>query len=136
MSYAVSAALQSAVFTAVSADPTVVGLVGDAVYDALPGGALPRLYISLGPETVRDAGDATGSGAVHSLVVSVFTDVAGFQSAKEAAGAVSDVLHEADLTLARGRLVSMRFTRARAYKIEKGTGRRIDLTFRARIEDN
>ena len=54
----------------------------------------------------------------------------------DAAGAVSDALHEADLTLLRGRLVSLRFERARAYQIENSTGRRIDLTFRARVEDN
>ncbi|WP_299206617.1 DUF3168 domain-containing protein [uncultured Tateyamaria sp.] len=136
MSYAVSAALQSAVFTAIASDIAVGDAVGDAVYDAVPSGALPNMYINLGPETVRVADDKTGSGAVHSFVVSVVTEVPGFFAAKEAAGAVCDVLHDAALTLDRGRLVSLRFERARAVKIDKGTGRRIDLTFRARTEDN
>ena len=136
MSYAVSAALQSAVFSTVATDPGVIAVVGDAVYDALPSGTLPGLYISLGPENVRAEDDKTGSGSVHRFVVSVVTDVPGFRAAKEAAGAVSDALHEADLTLTRGILVSLQFQRARAFKIEKGTGRRIDLTFRARVEDN
>lgn len=136
MSYAVSAALQGAVFAAVTSDPAVVDAVGDAVYDALPSGALPSLYISLGPETVKVADDKTGGGAVHSFVLSVVTEAPGFLAAKVAAGAVCDVLHDADLPLDRGRLVSLRFERARAVKIDKGTGRRIDLTFRARTEDN
>ncbi|WP_299041157.1 DUF3168 domain-containing protein [uncultured Tateyamaria sp.] len=136
MSYAVSAALQSAVFAAVASDIAVGDAVGDAVYDALPSGALPSIYISIGPETVKVADDMTGSGAIHNFVVSVVTDVPGFFAAKEVAGAVCDVLHDADLTLNRGTLVSLRFERARAIKIDKGTGRRIDLTFRARTEDN
>ena len=136
MSYAVSAALQSAVFSTVATDPGVIAVVGDAVYDALPSGTLPGLHISLGPENVRAEDDKTGSGSAHRCVVSVVTDVPGVRAAKEAAGAVSDALHEADLTLTRGILVSLQFQRARAFKIEKGTGRRIDLTFRARVEDN
>ncbi|MEO9794090.1 DUF3168 domain-containing protein [Tateyamaria sp.] len=136
MSYAVSAALQSAVFAAISADPVVAASVGSAVYDALPSGTLPGLYVSLGPEDVRVEDDKTGSGSAHRFVISVVTDVPGFRAAKEAAGAVSDVLHEADLTLSRGRLVSLRFVSARAYQIDKSAGRRIDLTFRARVDDN
>lgn len=136
MSYAVSAALQSAVFATLSADPDVSALVGGAVYDALPSGTLPGLYVSLGPEDVRSEDDKTGTGSAHRFVISVVTDVPGFRAAKEAAGAVSDALHEADMVLSRGRLVSLRFQRARAYQIDNSTGRRIDLTFRARVEDN
>ena len=136
MSYAVSAALQSAVFAAVASDIAVSDAVGDAVYDALPSGALPSIYITIGPETVKVADDLTGSGAVHSFTASVVTEMPGFFQAKEVAGAVCDVLHDADLPLDRGRLVSLRFEKARAAKIDNGTGRRIDLTFRARTEDN
>lgn len=136
MSYAVSAALQSAVFAAISADPAVAALVGTNVFDALPSGALPSLYVSLGPENVRAEDDSTGSGSSHRFVISVVTEVPGFQAAKQAAGAVCDVLNGADLTLSRGCLVSLRFQRARAYQIDKNAGRRIDLTFRARIDDN
>ena len=136
MSYAVSAALQSAIYTSLSADAGVVGVVGDAVYDAIPSGTLPSLYISLGAELVRNQDDKTGAGAAHQFVVSVITDVPGFRAAKEAAGAVCDALIDAELILTRGRLVSLRFVRARAFKIDKSAGRQIDLTFRARVEDN
>ncbi|MEL6621013.1 MAG: DUF3168 domain-containing protein [Pseudomonadota bacterium] len=136
MTYAVSAALQEAVYTALLEDAEVAAALGGAVYDAIPTGTLPSIYVVLGTEDVRQANDKTGSGAVHRLVLSVITDAPGFRTAKQAAGAVCDVLHEADLTLSRGRLVSLIFQRARAGKIDKGTGRKIDLTFRARVEDN
>ena len=67
MSYAVSAALQSAVFAAISSDSGVVALVGSAVYDALPSGTLPDLYVSLGPEKVTADDDKTGTGSAHQL---------------------------------------------------------------------
>lgn len=136
MTYAVSAALQEAVYTALLEDAEVAAALGGAVYDAIPTGTLPSIYVVLGTEDVRQANDKTGYGAVHRLVLSVITDAPGFRTAKQAAGAVCDVLHEADLTLSRGRLVSLIFQRARAGKIDKGTGRKIDLTFRARVEDN
>ncbi len=135
MSYAISAALQGAVYTALSADPALQALVGTAIYDAVPSGTLPSLYVTLGPEEVRAQDDKTGGGAAHRFTVSVVTEAPGFSAAKEVGGAVCDVLNEADLPMTRGRLVSMRFLRARADKIDKGTGRKIDLIFRARVED-
>ena len=136
MTYAVSAALQEAVYTALQEDAAVGALVGDAVYDAIPTGPLPSTYVVLGAEDVRQADDKTGQGAVHRLVLSVITEEPGCRAAKQVAGAMCDVLHEADLPLSRGRLVSLIFQRARAGKIDKGAGRKIDLTFRARVEDN
>lgn len=135
MSYAISSALQAAVFGALSADPEVTTLVGTAIYDAVPSGTLPSIYVSLGPEQVEAVNESTGQGAVHKMTVSVVTEVPGFAAAKEVAGAVCDVLHDAPLSLARGQLVSLRFERAAAAKIDNATGRKIDLTFRARVED-
>ncbi len=135
MSYAVSGALQAAVFQALSADPTLVALVGGNVFDALPAGAVPSLYVALGPEKASDASDQTGGGALHELTVSVVTESAGFAAAKEAAGAVSDVLVDADLVLTRGTLVSMRFYKATAARVGTADTRRIDLIFRARVCD-
>jgi hypothetical protein len=135
MSYAMSAALQTAVFARVSSDPSVAGLVGTAVFDAPPPGALPALYVSLGPEVVKDRSDKSGAGAQHEFTVSVVSDAAGFAAAKAVAGAVSDALVDADLPLSRGRLVGLWFLRAKAMRVGSGERRRIDLTFRARVED-
>jgi len=135
MSYAVSGALQAAVFAALEADVALGALAG-GIYDAVPAGAVPDLYVRLGAETVREAGDGSGDGAVHLLTVSVITTSPGFASAKAAASAVSDVLHDADLVLERGRLVSLRFERGSARRIDAASARQIDLQFRARVTDD
>lgn len=135
MTYAVAAALQKAVFARLQGDPTLNGLVGAAIYDAIPPGILGGTYVSLGPEDVRDASDDTGYGAWHEITVSVVTDEAGFSGAKQVATAVSDALVDAPLTLERGYLVALNFYRARARRVQDADVRRIDLRFRARVED-
>lgn len=134
MSYAVSAALQAAVYQALVADPALDALVGSAIHDAVPPGPVSGTYVSLGPEDAVDASDKSGPGAVHEFVVSVITDAAGFQSAKEVAAAICDVLIDAPLVLSRGALVGLWFLKAKARRVEAGESRRIDLTFRARVE--
>ncbi|GGG64258.1 hypothetical protein GCM10011415_08510 [Salipiger pallidus] len=135
MSYAMTAALQSAVYQTLVEDTALSALVGAHIYDALPQGTLPELYVTLGAETVRDASDATGVGAWHDFNVAVVTDAAGFQVAKTVAAAACDALSGAGPVLERGRLVSLRFLKAKA-KRESGGLRRIDMTFRARVEDD
>lgn len=136
MSYATAAALQTAIYQALRADPALTSLVGDAVYDTLPSGPRPEIYVALGPEVVRDASDKTGDGALHDLTITVVSDLSGFARAKTVAGAVSDALHDADLTMTRGTLVFLNFYRARAVRARNGETRRIDMTFRARVSDD
>ncbi|WP_375172655.1 DUF3168 domain-containing protein [Pseudooceanicola sp.] len=136
MTYALSAALQKAVYGALSGDAALTALVGAHIFDAPPVGAIPALYVSLGPERARDRSDKTARGARHDFVVSVVTDAAGFQQAKDVAGAVSDVLAQPLAPLERGRVVALRFLRAQAKRDEAGQQRRIDLTFRALLDDD
>jgi hypothetical protein len=135
MSYGVAAALQAAIYERLTGDAALGALVGNAIHDALPQGAAPDLYVLLGPEEARERGDGTGAGAEHRVTVSVIAQAAGFLAAKQAAGAVSDALDGAALSLARGRLVALAFLRARARRTGQGQQRRIDLTFRARVDD-
>lgn len=135
MTYAVSAALQSAIYEALQTDPDLTDLLGDAVYDTVPAGPRPEIYVALGAEQVRDQSDVTGDGALHELVIRVVSEQSGFARAKQAAAVVSDVLHNADLTLSRGNLVFLQFHKARATRARTGTARQIDLTFRARVCD-
>lgn len=130
MSYGAAAALQAAVFQHLSADPALAGV---AVHDAVPSGP-SGTFVLVGPEEALDASDKSGAGAEHRLAVSVISDGAGFLAAKTIAAAISDSLAGASLVLARGRLVSLLFQRASARRIDEGEVRRIDLTFRARIE--
>jgi len=135
MSYAMGAALQVAVFQKIATDVAVQALVGGDVFDALPPGVLPLTYVVVGEEDVRDRSDVSVAAADHLFVVSVFSDVAGFFTAKEVAVAVSDALVDANLALTRGRLVMLNFVRAQARRGKAPDGRRIDLRFRARVED-
>ncbi len=137
MSYGMAAALQAAVYQRLVGDPAVDERVGGAIYDALPPGDIPALYVTLGPETVRDQSDKTGDGALHLFTVSVVTDAASFARAKELAAVISDALVSADLELSRGRVVGLWFDRASARRTGSAGGvRRIDLRFRARVEDS
>ena len=135
MTYAVSAALQTAVFQQLSNDTALAALVGTAIYDALPAGTLPQTYVTLGPEDARQQSDKTAGGAWHRFIISVVTDNSGFFAAKQVAAAISDALIDADLTLTRGQMAGLHFFRARARREGTGQLRRIDLTFRARVDD-
>jgi hypothetical protein len=136
MSYGVAAALQAAIYQRLTGDAALTALVGPAVYDALPTGTLPPLYVVLGAEDVRDASDKTGAGAEHTFTIAVVTQSAGFATAKAAAAAISDALVDADLALDRGVLVSLNFYKAKAARVGTGAMRQINLIFRARVADD
>lgn len=131
MSYGAAAALQAGIFARLSADDRLAGV---AIVDALPAGGGSGTFILIGPEEALDASDKTGGGAEHRFTVSVISDAAGFLEAKTAAAVVSDSLVDAKPTLSRGRVVGIRFMKAVAKRLDDGGVRRIDLTFRARIE--
>lgn len=137
MSYQLSAALQGAVYRALRSDDRLGALVGDAIFDAMPVSPPSGTYVALGPEEVADAGDMTGGGSRHDFVVSVLSgadEAGGFAGVKAAAAAVSAVLEDGDVQTDAGRIAGLWFLRARARRSEGGTGRRVDLTFRARLD--
>lgn len=130
MSYGVAAALQGAIYQRL-----VAVLPGVAIFDAPQTGGGKGTYVLIGPEEAVDQSDKTGPGAEHRLQISVISDKAGFLEAKQVAVQVSDALGGASLTLTRGQLVSLWFTRAVARRLRAGEARRIDLSFRARVQD-
>lgn len=136
MSYGVSAALQTSIYERLTSDLALATLLGDAVYDAVPPGTPAGTFVLLGPEEVTDKSDASGRGAEHQIRISVVSAAAGFAQAKQVAGAVSDALLGAPLALDRGRVVGIWFQKASAAKpAGGGSARRIDLSFRVRVED-
>ena len=135
MSFALTGVLQAAVFAALQADTTLASIVGDAIYDAVPTGALPAIYVRLGSEEAVDASDVSGDGAFHTFRILVITSDPGFAQAKAAAAAISDILHGGDLVLSRGRLVSTQFQRATAGRVDGLATRQIEMRFRARVQD-
>lgn len=131
MSYGSAAALQAAIYQRLTGWPALAGV---PVLDAVPVGQAPESYVLIGAEEVRDASDQSGPGAEHRLAISVVSRRSGFAEAKALGVAVSDALAGAALTLARGRLVGLWFLRAQARRLDNGSIRRVDLTFRARVE--
>lgn len=134
MSYALSEGLQAAIYARLTADAELASLVGASIYDAVPDAA-PDLFVALGQEDARTARDASGQVTTHDLKVSVVTRMGGYVTAKRVAGRLSDVLSDAELALPRGRVISLRFRLARARRDEGENTRRIDLWFRARLDD-
>ena len=63
MTYALAAGFQTAVYQHLLADAGVQAAVGAAIYDALPTGTLPNLYVTLGAEEALDRSDSSGAGA-------------------------------------------------------------------------
>lgn len=138
MSYAYSEALQVAIYTALSADSTLAGLVGGAIYDApLPGNPadLPETYLLIGEERVKDNSSKTHAGALHDLTIQVITREEGFRAAKAAAAAACAALDDADLALSAGHLVALRFHSARVDRNTSRAPRRISLRFQAFVEE-
>ena len=137
MSYGMAAALQKAVYELLVTDPGLTALIADRVYDAMPAGPVAGTFVSIGPEDVRDSSDVTGAGAVHRFTVSVVSEDDGFAAIKTVAAAVDDALKGAAPSLDRGRLVGLWFERASAKRTGQAERiRRIDLRFRARVEDD
>lgn len=136
MSYAGSGALQAAIWEVLRADPDLGALVGDAVYDAMPSRPPSGVHVAIGAEDAVDAGDFSAAGARHDFVVSVLdgSESGGFADVKRAAAAVAAALEGVLPALEQGRVVAIWFLRSRARRGGRGGERRVDLTFRARID--
>ncbi|MDD7971333.1 DUF3168 domain-containing protein [Roseinatronobacter alkalisoli] len=136
MSYAMAPALQAAIFQHLANDATLQAALQGAIYDAIPPATPPATYALIGTEDAIDRSDKTGAGAEHRLTIAVVTNATGFLAAKDIAARICDVLATPLPALARGRVVGLWFERAQARKLEGNQTRRIDLRFRARLEDN
>lgn len=138
MSYRAGEALQAAVYQRLRGDEALGTLVGDAVFDAMPVAAPAGVHVSLGPEEVKDASDATARGALHEFAVTVLSgadqEAGGFAEVKAAAAAVVAALEDEPLALTRGVLAGLWCLKAKAARAETGAARRVDLTFRARVD--
>lgn len=130
MSYQAAAALQSAIYARLASFPALSGV---SIIDAMPPGSAPDSFVLIGPEVVIDQSDKSGGGAEHRFEVAVISSETGFLAAKNIAGAVSEALVDANLSLGTAQLVSIGFLRATARRLNGGATRRIDMTFRARI---
>lgn len=139
MTYALSEALQVAIYEQLATDPALVALVGEAIHDAVPPAPLaeaPQTCVVIGEERVRDGSTQTSMGAIHDFTVTVHSTVQGFRTAKAVAAAVGHALTDGALVLSRGAVVYLRFVSARADRGSASEPRRIVLRFRAFAEDD
>ena len=95
----------------------------------------PTPYVTIGDESVSAWDTATETGAIHNVVIRVYSPVRGFLTSKQIAGSICEALCAADLALTRGRVITQEFIGAETRREEQGALRRIDLTFRFVIED-
>ncbi len=137
MSYALSAALQAAVFSALQGDGAIAAAV-TGIFDAPPGGAgtpPTGAYITLGNEEAKDRSSASHRGCTLDMEINIHSDFAGYSEAKSIAAMVVDRLDLADLPLSRGALVSLKFLKSRARRGVAPETRRVVLIFRAILDD-
>jgi hypothetical protein len=134
MSYQSATALQQALYDVLINDATLAGLLPGGVHDAAPPGTPQGTYGVIGVEDAIDRSDVTGPGSEHRVQISVVSDASGFLTGKSAAARISQILPDTQPALSTGRVVAIWFHQARARRVEGATVRRIDLTFRVRVE--
>lgn len=137
MSYVLGAGLQAAVYARLAGDALLRDLVGERIYDAplgLRAEAEAPDHVTIGEETARAWTTKTSDGAIHDFDVTVHSARDGFDIPKRIAGAVCAALVDAPLEVAGGRLVSLRFLRARAERNRAPEKRRVSLRFRAVLD--
>lgn len=139
MSYGYAAGLQAAIYQRLVADAALGGLVDGRIYDApLEVGSEETAadHVTLGEETARPWTTKTSAGARHDFDVTVHSGQDGFDAAKRIAGAICAALVDAPLAVPGGRVVALRFLRAKAERNAAPEKRRIALRFRAVLDED
>ena len=131
-----SSALQTAIYTVLTNDAVVTNILGSAIYDAIPTGALPALFAHLGEDVVLDRSDKTHFLRYHDVTITVVTSDPGFLSAKNAASAICNALASTPVVVDTANLIRLQFRTARALRDENGSARKILLNFRAAIDES
>ncbi len=136
MTMVLAAPLQTALFERLSTAPELTSLNG-RIYDDAPHQSADAAdaYVTIGDESVSAWDTATETGAIHNVVIRVYSPVRGFLTSKQIAGAICEALCAQDLALTRGHVITQEFIGAETRREEQGALRRIDLTFRFVIED-
>tara|TARA_R110002096_G_scaffold139147_6_gene293319 strand:- start:60 stop:470 length:411 start_codon:yes stop_codon:yes gene_type:complete len=135
MSFIYSAALQSAIYTALTNAAPISTLIGSNVFDAVPSGTVADTYILLGEEKVFSRSDFSSDATRHDVVVNVVSTANGFSDAKMVASEICKVLDGAALTLSVGNLRRLQFRSAKSRRDTGAAERRIDLIFRALVDE-
>ena len=136
MTMVLAAPLQTALFSRLSSAPELTALNG-RIYDDAPhqSADATEAYVTIGDESVAAWDTATERGAIHTVVIRVYSPVRGFLTPKQIAGSICEAVCAGTLILNRGRVITQQFSGAETRREEQGALRRIDLTFRFVVED-
>jgi hypothetical protein len=100
--------LQKAVFAALEADASLIGLLGAGrIHDDAPQNG-PFPYITLGQSLARDWSTGTDIGAEHVLTLHVWSRAAGKKEAQAIMRAARQALHDQPLVIEDHRLINLR----------------------------
>jgi hypothetical protein len=112
--------LQKAIYTKLVTDAPLLALLGGArIYDDVPrGAAFP--YVAFGPSTTRDWSTGTEPGGEHAVTLRVWSKSGGEKEVHLVLEAIRAALHDASLTLAGHRLVSLRHELSDAARASDG----------------
>lgn len=126
-------ALQQAIYAELSTDSALGALVGDRIYDEVPGGtAFP--YLTLGESRMEAWTTGTEDGATHRIRLSAYSRAGGRSEVKRILGLVHGLLDDADLMLAGHELISMNFNELSTAREPNGITWRGVVGFRAVTE--
>ena len=129
-----AAALQEAVFSALSADAALEALLGGArVYDGAPRNA-EAPYVHLGEITARDWSTASEAGREISFAAVAWSEIPGRSESLAIAERVQALLHDTAFDLDGYRLVNLRHLSTETARAENPEGRRATIRFRAVVE--
>jgi len=127
-------ALQQAVYGALASDAALIALLGGPkIYDDAPH-AVAHPYVTLGQSVERDWSTGTEDGAEHVLTVHVWSRAAGRRETRAIMAAARSALHEAALSPAGTRLVSLRHELSEARREADGETWHGIVRFRALTE--
>lgn len=107
--------LQTAIHSALIADPALTALLGgQRLFDHVPRGT-PFPYITFGQTTERDWSTGGGEGGEHVVTLHVWSQARGRRQIQTIAAAVRALMHDAELSLNDHRLINLRheFTEVR-----------------------
>jgi hypothetical protein len=101
-------ALQSAIFTVLSANVDLTALLGGArIYDDAPQ-AIAFPYITFGQSVVREASTSTELSDEHVFTIHAWSRAQGRRETQSILETVRTLLHDQSLTLASHRLINLR----------------------------
>jgi len=125
--------LQAAIYSALSTDANVLGLVAGVFDDVPEETAYP--FISFGDETSIDSSTKDSQAQEYTVTMHIFSEFRGKAEVKNIMSAVYDVLHDSDMIVTDANLINLRFEFSDIVTENDGITRHGVMRFRAVVFD-